>query len=109
MLDARTQGYVPLTGLSEFGFGLGSKPNDHLRLTGLHEFSVDLVPRSTLARIASRRFETSIKLSLLRVRQLKSLIFFGDRVPNLLDKEDSIEVARASWRLLLAHFAWRTL
>ena len=46
---------IPLASLGEFGLRLGSKSNMQVRLTRLHEFSLDLVPCAPLARIASRR------------------------------------------------------
>jgi hypothetical protein len=56
-----------------------------VRLTRLHEFSLDLVPCSPLARIASLRLQSPVKLPLLSVCQLKCFVFFSDRVPDLLD------------------------
>ena len=58
-------------GLGEFGVRVGGEPNDHVRLARLHEFSFDLFPGSTksaaLTRIASRRLQPPIELSLLRI------------------------------------------
>jgi hypothetical protein len=45
-----------------------------VRLTRLHEFSLDLVPCSPLARIASRRLQSPVKLPLLSVCQLKCFV-----------------------------------
>ena len=75
---------IPLASLGEFGIRLRSKSNMHVRLT-LHEFILDLVPCSPLARIASRRLQSPVKLPLLSVCQLKCFVFFSDRVPDLLD------------------------
>lgn len=52
---------VPLAGLGEFGIGLGSEPDDHLRLARFHEFSFDLVPSSTLSGIGSGPLQPSIE------------------------------------------------
>ena len=43
---------VPVGGLDKFGFRVGGEPNEHVRLTRLHEFSLDLFPRSALSGIA---------------------------------------------------------
>ena len=62
---------IPLPGLGEFGVRVGREPNDHVRLARLHEFSFDLFPGSTksgaLTRIASRRLQSPIELSLLSI------------------------------------------
>lgn len=62
---------ILLPGLSEFGIGVGSEPNDNVRLARLHEFSFDLIPSSTksaaLARIAFGQLEPSIEFSLLSI------------------------------------------
>jgi len=81
----------------EFRIGFGSKPNDHLRLAGFHEFRFNLFPGSTnsaaMVRIASRRFKPSIQFSLLRLSKLKSFVLFGNSVPNLFHQEDSFRDA----------------
>ena len=58
---------IPLASLGEFDVRLGSKSNMHVRLTRLHEFSLDLVPCSPLARIASRILQSPVKLPLLSI------------------------------------------
>ena len=58
---------VPLAGLGDFGIGVGSEPNDHLRLARLHEFSFDLVPGAALSGIGSGQLQPSIELSLLSI------------------------------------------
>jgi hypothetical protein len=88
---------IPLPGLGKFGVRVGREPNDHVRLARLHEFSFDLFPGSTksaaLTRIASRRLQPSIKLSLLSFSQFKGLILFGDGVPDFFDQDDSVRDA----------------
>lgn len=88
---------MPLPGLGEFGVRVGRETNDHVRLARLHEFSFDLFPGSTkgvrLTRIASRRLQSPIELSLLSTAQLKGLIFFSDSVPNFFDQVDPIRDA----------------
>jgi hypothetical protein len=38
-----------LAGFGDFGVGVGSEPNEHLRLARLHEFSFDLKARDVKA------------------------------------------------------------
>ena len=58
---------VPLTGLGKFGIRVRSEPNDHVRLTRLHELSFDLFPCAALPGIGPRRLQPSVEFSLLSI------------------------------------------
>ena len=51
----------------KFGIRVRSEPNDHVRLTRLHELSFDLFPCAALPGIGSRRLQPSVEFSLLSI------------------------------------------
>ena len=76
---------IPFAGLGEFGVRFRGEPKNDICLARLCEFRLDLVPCTTLGRIASDPLHSPIKFPFLSICEFERFILFGDCVPDFFD------------------------